>query len=205
MQEVMKLPYGFVYAVASTNSVAIYTTQHSHPVALLGGLHYAPVTDLAWCVAERSSPPLKPLVHTIPCVKPSPITKCCVSLTLQGLLSTMHSSRYMPRILATWQHTEGDCTADTGPSSNHAIPGCATAGVLPYALLPVHRSQDGLLLTISSQDGYCTVVGFQEGELGIPLQIRGKHSSLGHTSPVVMQQHQKESISTYVRGSTDSP
>jgi len=46
-------------------------------------------------------------------------------------------------------------------------------GCLPCCL---HRSQDGLLLTISSQDGYCTVLGFQEGELGTPLQIQGEHS-----------------------------
>ena len=42
------LPYRLVFAVAATNSVLLYCTDKAQPLALLGGLHYAPITDLAW-------------------------------------------------------------------------------------------------------------------------------------------------------------
>ncbi|CAI5462769.1 unnamed protein product, partial [Closterium sp. Yama58-4] len=43
----VSLPYRMVYAVASTNSVCLYDTATPRPLALLGGLHYAAITDLA--------------------------------------------------------------------------------------------------------------------------------------------------------------
>jgi len=42
------LPYKMVFAVATTDSVIIYDTQSTVPVAVLGALHYASITDLAW-------------------------------------------------------------------------------------------------------------------------------------------------------------
>merc|ERR1712196_235393 len=30
------------------NSVILYDTQHAHPIALIGNLHYANLTDVAW-------------------------------------------------------------------------------------------------------------------------------------------------------------
>uniref|UniRef100_A0A7S3QY36 CAF1B/HIR1 beta-propeller domain-containing protein n=1 Tax=Dunaliella tertiolecta TaxID=3047 RepID=A0A7S3QY36_DUNTE len=42
------LPYRMVLAVATLNSVLVYDTQSLKPLALLGGLHMAPITDLAW-------------------------------------------------------------------------------------------------------------------------------------------------------------
>lgn len=44
------LPYRMVYAVATLDSVYLYDTQQAGPLAMLGNLHYAPFTDLTWCV-----------------------------------------------------------------------------------------------------------------------------------------------------------
>ena len=62
----MDLPYRMVYAVATIDTVLIYDTQvheqmlscnlilfptqHHHPVALIGNLHCAALTDIAWPV-----------------------------------------------------------------------------------------------------------------------------------------------------------
>eukprot|EP00899_Mesostigma_viride_P006576 jgi/Mesvir1/1591/Mv14559-RA.1 len=73
-----QLPYRIVFAVASMRSVFIYDTHSSQPVAVIGGLHFTAITDLAW-------------------------------------------------------------------------------------------SKNGRFLTVSSTDGYCSVVSFEEGELGTPL------------------------------------
>ncbi|XP_043719312.1 chromatin assembly factor 1 subunit FAS2 isoform X1 [Telopea speciosissima] len=43
-----KLPYRVVFAIATLNSVYIYDTQSVVPIALVAGLHYAAITDIAW-------------------------------------------------------------------------------------------------------------------------------------------------------------
>ncbi|KAL3680911.1 hypothetical protein R1sor_023867 [Riccia sorocarpa] len=43
-----KLPYKLVFAVATLCSVFIYDTRGSSPIGVFSGLHYAPITDLAW-------------------------------------------------------------------------------------------------------------------------------------------------------------
>ena len=73
-----ELPYRMVFATASLDAVAVYDTCSSEPLAVITGLHYAAITDLAW-------------------------------------------------------------------------------------------SPDGSLLAISSSDGYCSFVSFEDGELGRPL------------------------------------
>ncbi|KAI5077426.1 hypothetical protein GOP47_0007250 [Adiantum capillus-veneris] len=45
---VFKLPYRLVFAVATLNSLYVYDTQSRHPLALLAGIHYAAITDIAW-------------------------------------------------------------------------------------------------------------------------------------------------------------
>ncbi|KAL5715032.1 3-oxoacyl-[acyl-carrier-protein] synthase [Ranunculus cassubicifolius] len=42
------LPYRFVFAVATLNSVYIYDTESVSPIAIFAGLHYAAITDIAW-------------------------------------------------------------------------------------------------------------------------------------------------------------
>eukprot|EP00898_Chlorokybus_atmophyticus_P003827 jgi/Chlat1/4445/Chrsp29S00330 len=42
------LPYSMVFAVATLDTVFLYTTQRSQPLAILAGLHMAAITDLAW-------------------------------------------------------------------------------------------------------------------------------------------------------------
>lgn len=42
------LPYRMIFAVATMNSVILYDTQHCHPIALIGNLHYANLTDVSW-------------------------------------------------------------------------------------------------------------------------------------------------------------
>ena len=48
------LPYRMVYALATLDGVALYDTASPRPLAFLGGLHPAPVTDLAWATDGRS-------------------------------------------------------------------------------------------------------------------------------------------------------
>ncbi|RVW85348.1 Chromatin assembly factor 1 subunit FAS2 [Vitis vinifera] len=43
-----KLPYRLIFAVASLNSLYIYDTESIPPIAILAGLHYAAITDIAW-------------------------------------------------------------------------------------------------------------------------------------------------------------
>ncbi|KAL4355176.1 hypothetical protein GQ457_06G043140 [Hibiscus cannabinus] len=43
-----KLPYRLVFAVATLNSLYIYDTESVPPIAILAGLHYAAITDIAW-------------------------------------------------------------------------------------------------------------------------------------------------------------
>ncbi|CAK9162540.1 unnamed protein product [Ilex paraguariensis] len=48
-----KLPYRLVFAVATLNSLYVYDTESVQPVAILAGLHYAAVSDIAWSPAGR--------------------------------------------------------------------------------------------------------------------------------------------------------
>ncbi|XP_077224501.1 transducin/WD40 repeat-like superfamily protein [Tasmannia lanceolata] len=43
-----KLPYRIIFAVATLNSLYIYDTESVPPIAILAGLHYATITDIAW-------------------------------------------------------------------------------------------------------------------------------------------------------------
>ena len=45
---VFALPYRLLYAVACQDSVLLYDTQQSGPIAIFRGLHYAGFTDVAW-------------------------------------------------------------------------------------------------------------------------------------------------------------
>ncbi|KAL6747735.1 WD40-repeat-containing domain protein [Haematococcus lacustris] len=47
------LPYRMVFAVATLDSVMVYDTQSLTPLVLLGGLHMAACTDLAWSCDGR--------------------------------------------------------------------------------------------------------------------------------------------------------
>jgi len=42
------LPYRVVFAVCTTDTVAVYDTTKETPVAFVSGLHYATITDAAW-------------------------------------------------------------------------------------------------------------------------------------------------------------
>jgi hypothetical protein len=53
------LPYRLVFAVATLDSLFIYDTQHSSPIVVVAGLHYAAITDIAWCVNFSSLPLFK--------------------------------------------------------------------------------------------------------------------------------------------------
>eukprot|EP00118_Oscarella_pearsei_P005225 m.23720 g.23720 ORF g.23720 m.23720 type:complete len:442 (+) comp28522_c0_seq1:1247-2572(+) len=80
------LPYRIVFAVATAESIVLYDSQQTMPVALVSRIHYAHITDLTW-------------------------------------------------------------------------------------------SADGRLLVVSSSDGYCSMIEFEEGELGIPLSSSSSSSS----------------------------
>ncbi|XP_027341888.1 chromatin assembly factor 1 subunit FAS2 isoform X2 [Abrus precatorius] len=81
-----KLPYRIIFAVATLNSLYIYDTESTSPIAILAGLHYAAVTDITW-------------------------------------------------------------------------------------------SSDAHYLALSSQDGFCSLVEFENGELGIPFSLSGNVSA----------------------------
>jgi chromatin assembly factor 1 subunit B len=42
------LPYRMLYATATQDSVYIYDTQQCRPICAISGMHFAPITDLAW-------------------------------------------------------------------------------------------------------------------------------------------------------------
>lgn len=48
-----KLPYRVIFSVATLNSLYIYDTESSLPIAVFGGLHYAAITDIAWSVPSQ--------------------------------------------------------------------------------------------------------------------------------------------------------
>ncbi|KAF7840097.1 chromatin assembly factor 1 subunit FAS2-like [Senna tora] len=43
-----KLPYRIIFAVATLNSLYIYDTESNPPIAIMAGIHYAAITDIAW-------------------------------------------------------------------------------------------------------------------------------------------------------------
>lgn len=45
---IFKLPYRLLFAVATLNSLFVYDTQSAYPLAVLAGIHYAAITDIAW-------------------------------------------------------------------------------------------------------------------------------------------------------------
>ncbi|XP_024031867.1 chromatin assembly factor 1 subunit FAS2 [Morus notabilis] len=48
-----KLPYRLIFAVATLNSLYVYDTESIPPIAVLAGLHYAAITDIAWSSDAR--------------------------------------------------------------------------------------------------------------------------------------------------------
>ena len=48
LASVFALPYRLLYAVACQDSVLLYDTQQTGPIAIFRGLHYAGFTDIAW-------------------------------------------------------------------------------------------------------------------------------------------------------------
>lgn len=48
-----QLPYRMVFAVATLDSVMVYDTESPIPLAVLGSLHFAAITDLAWSSDAR--------------------------------------------------------------------------------------------------------------------------------------------------------
>uniref|UniRef100_A0A0V0HWX1 Putative ovule protein n=1 Tax=Solanum chacoense TaxID=4108 RepID=A0A0V0HWX1_SOLCH len=48
-----KLPYRLIFAVATLNSLYIYDTESVQPIAIVAGLHYAAITDIAWSATGK--------------------------------------------------------------------------------------------------------------------------------------------------------
>lgn len=48
--EFIDLPHRLVFAVATSNEVLIYDSEHAEPLSVIGNMHYSPLTDLAWSV-----------------------------------------------------------------------------------------------------------------------------------------------------------
>lgn len=65
-----KLPYRLIFAVVTLNSLYIYDTESVQPIAIVAGLHYAAVTDIAWYIPSfrilfqmQSALPFSPMQH----------------------------------------------------------------------------------------------------------------------------------------------
>lgn len=43
-----KLPHRLIFAIVTLNSLYIYDTESVVPLAIMAGLHYAAITDVAW-------------------------------------------------------------------------------------------------------------------------------------------------------------
>ncbi|KAK5960887.1 Cac2p PWA37_001405 [Arxiozyma heterogenica] len=46
--EFISLPYKLIFAIATSNEILIYDTIKVEPLAIIGNLHYTPITDLTW-------------------------------------------------------------------------------------------------------------------------------------------------------------
>lgn len=44
----MDLPYRMIFAVTTDNSVMIYDTQQTSPIAIISNIHYTRLTDVSW-------------------------------------------------------------------------------------------------------------------------------------------------------------
>jgi chromatin assembly factor 1 subunit B len=44
----LKLEYRYIYAVATQDSLVLYDTQQTEPIAFMSKLHYATLSDIAW-------------------------------------------------------------------------------------------------------------------------------------------------------------
>jgi len=44
----LSLPYAMVFAVATQDTVLVYSTQQPEPIALASNLHYSSITDVTW-------------------------------------------------------------------------------------------------------------------------------------------------------------
>ncbi|KAI9193684.1 chromatin assembly factor 1 subunit B [Polychytrium aggregatum] len=50
----IRLPYRLVYAIVTQDSIVVYDTQQSSPLAMLSNLHYSTFTDLSWSPDGRT-------------------------------------------------------------------------------------------------------------------------------------------------------
>ncbi|KAL6507327.1 3-oxoacyl-[acyl-carrier-protein] synthase [Orobanche gracilis] len=48
---IFKLPYRYIFAVATLNSLYVYDTESIQPIAIIAAVHYAAITDIAWSPA----------------------------------------------------------------------------------------------------------------------------------------------------------
>ncbi|KAI8909552.1 WD40-repeat-containing domain protein [Gorgonomyces haynaldii] len=51
---VFQLPHRYFYCVANQEAAVIYDTQHEHPIAFVGHVHYTTLTDVSWNCDGRS-------------------------------------------------------------------------------------------------------------------------------------------------------
>lgn len=44
----LDIPYAVIFAIATTDTVMVYSTESLQPLAIIGNIHYAGLTDLSW-------------------------------------------------------------------------------------------------------------------------------------------------------------
>ncbi|CEP14952.1 hypothetical protein [Parasitella parasitica] len=97
------LPYRMLYATATQDSVYIYDTQQCRPICAISGMHFAPITDLAW------SPDGSILMFS------SADGYCSAAVFADGELGVRHEQQQQP---ADYSATECDVEMMDIPDTN---------------------------------------------------------------------------------------
>lgn len=53
MPALVELPYALIFSVQTIDQVLIYSTESIFPLAVIGNLHYAYITDMAWLTSHQ--------------------------------------------------------------------------------------------------------------------------------------------------------
>ncbi|WVW80788.1 hypothetical protein I302_102775 [Kwoniella bestiolae CBS 10118] len=124
---VFALPYRLLYAVACQDSVLLYDTQQSGPIAIFKGLHYAGFTDIAW------SPDGQTLILS------SSDGYCSIVVFDLTELGTVHPTQQHHRQLAAiaQSHSSSSTSSHTMPTPvSHRESGSANATPTPIPHSP---------------------------------------------------------------------
>jgi chromatin assembly factor 1 subunit B len=120
------LPYRSVLSVLTWDSVVIYDTYHSQPLAIIRGLHYANLVDAVWAVDGH---------HLIVCSTDGYIS---IITFAPGELGEVYKS---PTVETPIEQQSTSCTAPVEPSRPVNLPPCEPGEVNILQARPVKRAK----------------------------------------------------------------